>query len=137
MGDFNPSAAAFRTQAKNRMTANVRSDLAGWVRQLQDAPDQVLRVGDIVDKKELMTSKELFVYYDAEGRSKKTANGLGRELSSAGIRQAYDGRTIKLKDGSCHRYYVIRNQEYWVCNDNHDTLTEYLNDFAKKKGRKY
>jgi len=39
---------------------------------------------------------------------------MGRELSKAGFRQAYDGRPIKLADGSYNRYYIVRNLEKWI-----------------------
>lgn len=114
VGDFNPAGPAMRTSAKERMTATVRSDLAAWVRQLRSVPQQVLRLGEIEVKKDLFTTKELLTFYDPEQRTGTTANGLGRELSRAGIRQVMGGSPVRLSDGSQARYYAVRNAEKWL-----------------------
>ena len=96
------------------MIANVQSDLAGWVRSLMAAPDHVLRVGDLVVDKDLFTSKELLQFYDPTGKTGTTANGLGRELARAGIRQVCNGRPVRLADGSQARYYAVRRPDTWL-----------------------
>lgn len=111
---FNPSAPAMRTRAKDRMTQNTQSDLASWVRTLRSNPAQVLRLGEIEIKKDLFTSSELIELYDPERRTGTTANGLGRELSRAGIRQICDGAPIRLKDGTLKRLYAVRNDAKWL-----------------------
>lgn len=111
---FNPSAPAFKTLAKERMTTNVQSDLASWVRMLKTNPDQVLRVGDIVASRDLFTSKELLEFYDPTGRTGTTANGVGRELARAGVRQVLNGRPIRLSDGFQARYYAVRQPDRWL-----------------------
>ncbi len=140
LGDFNPSATAFKTLAKERMTTNVQSDLASWVRQLKTTPDQVLRVGDIVVTKDLFTSKELLDFYDPSGRTGTTANGVGRELSRAGVRQAVDGRPLRLTDGFQARYYVVRNADFWL-RSGALAMTKHLDDWGAHlpvtKGPKY
>lgn len=110
---FNPAAPPFGTHAKARMLAAGQSDLASWVRQLLHAPEDVLRVGEVAIEKDLLTNKELLLLYDPEGRTRVTANGLGRELSRAGVRQVYDGRPLRGPDGQQARYYAIRNAEKW------------------------
>ena len=124
---FNPAARAFKTQAKERMINNVMSDLGAWVRQLRDAPLHTLRVGDIVVDKDLMTSKELLMFYDSDRTTKTTANGLGRELSRAEFRQVCKGKPIKLKDGSQNRYYIIKNQDLWL-NAERPDIINYLEE---------
>lgn len=114
MGDFDPSSPAFRTSAKERMIANVQSDLATWVRSLLAIPDSVLRVGDIPLSKDLFTAKELLHIYNPLGSGNLTANGMGRELSRAGIHQVASGMPLRLKDGSQGRYYAVRNPESWL-----------------------
>lgn len=134
LGDFNPAAPAFRTAAKERMIANVQSDLAGWVRQLIAAPDHVLRVGEMVVDKDLFTSKELLQFYDPSGRTGTTANGLGRELARAGVRQVCNGRPVRLADGSQSRYYAIRNADKWLTTTP-QAVVKYLDDWMKKQSR--
>ena len=141
LGEFNPAAPAFKTAAKERMIANVQSDLAGWVRQLLATPDHVLRVGELVIDKDLFTSKELLQFYDPSGKTGTTANGLGRELARAGIRQVSNGRPIRLADGSQGRYYAVRNVDNWMKSQPQAAVV-HLDDWHKKqsggqKGSKY
>ena len=114
LGDFNPKGAAFKTAARDRMITNVQSDLGGWCRQLLATPDHVLKIGSVSIKKDLFTSKELLAFYDDGSGKTVTANGLGRELARIGVRQVYDGKPVKLSDGSQYRYYIIRNPTKWM-----------------------
>lgn len=125
IGDFNPSAPACRTAAKERMIANVQSDLAGWVRQLLATPEFILRVGEIALTSDLYTSKELLQIYDPSGKTGTTANGLGRELARAGVRQVCGGKPIRAPDGSQGRYYAVRHMDYWLTAST-SLVTEHL-----------
>jgi hypothetical protein len=113
LGDFNPAAPACKTMAKERMITNMQSDLASWVRMLMATPEMVLRLGDIRIDKDLFTSAELLQLYDPIGKTGTTANGLGRELARAGVRQVVNGRPLRLADGHQARYYVVRNSTQW------------------------
>lgn len=135
--DFNPSAPAFKTAAKERMIANVQSDLGAWVRTLMLTPDFILKVGEVRINKDLFTSKELLLLYDPDNRTGTTANGLGRELSRAGIRQVMNGRPVKLPDGSQVRLYAVKKPEVWLTATPQE-IVEHLNSEKKdKKSRKY
>lgn len=135
LGDFNPAAPAFKTLAKERMITNVQSDLAGWVRQLMATPDHVLKVGEITLDKDLLTSKELLQFYDPMGKTGTTANGLGRELSRAGMHQVFGGKPIRLPDGSQGRYYAVRNRDEWdQATGQH--IAEYLSKWETKQNIK-
>lgn len=114
LGDFSPTDHAFRTAAKERMIDTVRSDLAGWVRDLVATPDYMLRVGDISIPKDLFTSKELLQLYDPLGNTRVTANGVGRELTRAKVRQVCNGAPIRLSDGSQARFFALRNVAKWL-----------------------
>lgn len=114
VGTFNPSAPAMRTHAKDRMTSNTQSDLASWVRTLKGQPDQVLRVGEMLLGKDLFTAQELLELYDPERRTGTTANGLGRELSRAGVRQINDGDMVRIASGKLERLYAVRNPDHWL-----------------------
>jgi hypothetical protein len=141
LGDFNPAAPAFKTAAKERMIANVQSDLAGWVRQLMATPDHVLRVGEVCVTKELFASKELLQFYDPSGKTGTTANGLGRELARAGLHQICNGKPIRLADGSQNRYYAVRNTDFWMMQTTPQAAIKHLEDWGKmatgKKNSKY
>ena len=136
LGPFNPAAPAFRTAAKERMIANVQSDLAGWVRQLLIMPDHILRLGDMVITKDLFTTKELLQFYDPTGHTGTTANGLGRELSRAGFRQVYQGKPVRMPDGVQSRFYAIRNSEKWI-NKDPAAIVAHLTEKTVKKVAKY
>ena len=115
LGDFNPAAAAFKTAARARMIETVQSDVGGWCRQLRDNPDHILRVGDIAVQRDLFSNQELLEgFYDKMGKTRVTANGLGRALKDAGFRQVNNGTAIKLSDGSLARYYAVRHAEQWL-----------------------
>lgn len=131
-GDFNPAAPAFKTAAKERMIANVQSDLAGWVRNLLATPDHILRVGEIVLDKDLFTSKELLQFYDPAGKTGTTANGLGRELARAGVRQVSGGKPVRLTDGSQGRYYAVRKQDEWLASQP-QLIAKHLETWTKKQ----
>lgn len=111
---FNPFAAALRTQARERMLADIQSDLGGWVRQLLAAPEALLKVGEAPLTQDLFTSKELLALYDPLGKTGTTANGLGRELRRAGVQPVCGGAPLKLGDGSQARYYPVRGRERWL-----------------------
>lgn len=109
---FNPAAPAMRTEAKERMIADVRSDLGAWVSHLLGEPEIVLKVGDIPLVSDLYTNKELLALYDPSGKTGTTANGLGRELRRVGINYALGGKVIRTKTGA-DRYYIVRNAAKW------------------------
>ena len=136
LNGWNPAAPAFKTAAKERMINNVRSDLAGWVRNLQAVPDHVLKVGEIVVKKDLFTNKELLQFYDPEGRTGCTANGLGRELARAGVQQVCGGRPIRLPDGSQNRYYALRNIETWAKANSAAAIEHLSGKIVKQEAKK-
>lgn len=110
---FNPAARARETLAKKRMIADGRSDIGEWVAKLKEDPDQVLRLGTMKVPGDLMTNKQLLLMYDPEGKSKVTANGLGRELRKRGFQYALGGASIKTPLNH-DRYYVVRNHAHWA-----------------------
>lgn len=113
LGDFNPSAPARRTLAKEQMTADGKSDLGNWVHRLRLEPDSVLRIGQVVVPGDLFTTGELLAVYDPTGVKRVTANGLGRELRRASVPRANRGMPIRGPTGT-DRYYIIRNHPKWI-----------------------
>lgn len=139
ISDFKPFAPAFMTQAKQRMIENVRSDLGSWVRQLKTNATYIMENSLIKFNKDLLTTQQILTMYDPDRMGRVTANGMGRELSKAGFRQAYGGRQIKLSDGSYNRYYIVRNLDNWI----HAGLSEIKDHLegeikeVKKSSKKY
>lgn len=132
---FNPAAPAFRTEAKERMIADVRSDLGEWVNMLLTNPEEILKIGQIALHHDMFTNKELLALYDPEGRSKVTANGLGRELRRVGVHYALGGNTIKTKK-EVNRFYVVRNKDKWETAKLAEIQT-HLNDAPVPMAKKY
>lgn len=130
LGGFLFSGRAPTTAAKERMIADGKSDLASWVESLLRDPPAHLKVGKIVLEQDLFTSKELLALYDPSGQGKVTANGVGRELKRAGVRQAWDGRTI-FANGRIDRYYILRNEDKWI-NANPTELRAHIDGFKEK-----
>lgn len=110
VSDFNPSGHAPRTSAKEDMIESGRSDLAMWVAALQEAPDSVLRLGDVVIDRALWTTSELHAVYDPEKRGRVTVNGLSRELKRAGVLKAYKGMPVPTSQGP-QKLWIIRDKE--------------------------
>ena len=134
--DFNPASPAYKTAAKDRMINTGRSDLASWVRQLQDSPDEVLMLGEMSLKKDLYTSKELLELYDPTGHTGTTANGLARELSRAGFRQVLEGRPIKV-NGHQVRLFAVRNTEDWLAQTGMTRIVKHVEKETFKKEDKF
>ena len=113
LGNFNPVAAALRTDARSRMIHDMKSDISEWVARLISDTDNVLRVGRATMSGDLFTSHDLLRVYDPEERHSVTANGLARELRRAGVPQACSGNSIKTKSGQ-KRLYILRNLDKWA-----------------------
>ena len=113
LGDFNPSAPAFKTIAKTRMIQNNKSDLAAWVETLLENPDAILRSGDVIYQRDLWTSKELLHFYDPEGKTRCTPKAIGNALAQAMCRPLCENKPLRLSNGIQGRYYAIRNFEKW------------------------
>lgn len=113
LGDFNPAARAPLTTAKERMIADGQSDLGSWVRQLLADPDPILKIGHVSVTRDLFTNAELLQLYDPSGKTKVTANGLGRELRRAGAEPLNEGRPVRV-GGALARFYPVRNGSAWA-----------------------
>lgn len=114
LGDFDPHGAALVTAAKLEMIAAGHSDLASWVRKLLATPDAVLKLGTTPLPGDLWANSDLLHLYDPGGRTRVTANGLGRELRRAGARYAAGGTALRLPDGAQVRAYCVRNAGTWA-----------------------
>jgi len=112
--DFNPSAHAPKTHAKDRMIAATKGDAGSWVHELKTYPDQILCLGDMRHMRDLYSSRELLSMYERDHpNSRVTAVGLGRQLSAAGFAQVYKGQPLQGPSGRMERFFAVRNMEYW------------------------
>jgi hypothetical protein len=114
LSGFNPKAPAFRTPAKDRLIVNLRSDLGSWVRDFIADADQVLRESGAPADLDLFTTKQLLQIYDPYSKTGVTANGMGRALSNAGVKQAVGGNPIRVGGVVAARYYIVKNPNLWV-----------------------
>ena len=136
LGDFNPSAPARRTIAKDQMTADTRSDLGEWVHKLRQDPDMVLRVGEMAIPGDLFTSGELLGIYDPTDTRRVTANGLSRELRRAGVPRANQGLPLRGAKG-IDRYYIVRNAERWLKAPPAELTAQLLAQVGGARAKKY
>jgi hypothetical protein len=93
-------------------------------------------VGEMTIPGDLFTNHQLLQFYDPEGRTGTTANGLGRELRRSGINQVCQGKPIKTPEG-LERLYIIRNHNKWVVVDDPKEVIKHLAEINKKKVAKY
>lgn len=110
---FNPYAPALKTQARELMIADTRSDLGEWVAQLMQDPDNVLQIAGVKLKGDLYTSAELLKVYDPDGKNLAKANGVTRALRAAGVVQPHKGQYIRT-NGGIARYFAVRNGDKWA-----------------------
>lgn len=112
LGTFNPSAPAYASAAKQRMIADSKSDLGAWCSLLAQAPDTLLKIGDIELEADLYSSKQLLELYDPMEKTRVSAQGMGTNLKKVGLRQVCNGAPLRVS-GSQDRYYAVRNVEKW------------------------
>lgn len=135
LGDFNPAAPALKTLAREKMIADVKSDLGAWVARLMLEPDRVLVCGEISLKKDLYSNRELLALYDPTGQTGTKAPGLGRELRRSGVPQACKGAPVHTPFGQ-ERLYIVRNKEKWV-KANRSEVLSHISKLDKLKEKKF
>lgn len=128
LGDFDPTAPALKTAARDNMVLDVKSDLGGWVARLLKDPNNMLRMGELTLQSDLYTNKQLLALYDPTNRTNTTANGLGRELRRAGVQHVLRGAQVRTEDG-LDRYYILRNIDKWLA----ATLTDVKKHLAEQQ----
>lgn len=112
--NFNPAAPPPRTSAKDRMVRSSKGELAAWVQDLRELPDQILRFGQMRHTRDMFTSQELLdMYKQAHPEAKASSVGMGRALSQAGFPQVDNGQPIFGADGKQGRYFIVRNVGKW------------------------
>lgn len=142
--DFDAQGPAMQTQAKKLMAEDSLSDLGAWVRRLRNDPDSVLKLGPVPLEGELWSNPELLHLYDPEGKTRVTANGLGRELRRAGFLPACGGMPIRTRSLGQTRLYAIRGDgQKWmqvaarVAVEHYDSTRGEAKDPAAPKRKKF
>ncbi len=113
---FHPNAPAFKSAARDRMIADIQSEMGSWVREVM-APGAThfpSVAGDPLPiGRDLYTAGDLLTIYDPLDKKKVTATGLGKEFKRAGAFQVCNGAPLRLKDGAQVRLYCLRNGDTW------------------------
>lgn len=118
--EFNPFGHAPRTLAKERMIAATKSEAGSWVFDLQNYPDQILRMGQMRFTRDIFSSRELLALYERDvPNGKMTVGGMGRALSAAGFMQVMGGQPIMNPNTQkVERMFAVRNLHEWKnCKD--------------------
>lgn len=105
---FNPRAEALRTDSRQEMIEDMRSDLSTWIREVLARPDDMLGKGT----GDLWTSKELLAYYDPDHSKRTTTSTIGRELKRARVPRPQN-RVINTALGTV-RLAIVRNFKKWI-----------------------
>ena len=113
LGDFNPYVAPPLTVAKQAMIEAVRSDLDVWLDELLADPDAKLRLGAVVLKRDLYTTRELTAFYAHEMTGRQPAVTSVANALGARFKQVNNGKQIKI-DGHPTRLWAIRNAARWL-----------------------
>ena len=130
------TSKALRTQAKERMTLEAKSDVAAFVERLKTDPGGTLRMDGVAMVHDLYTNRQLLRLYDPGERTRVTANGLGRELRRAGFEQVLDRRSVR-SAAFVGRYYIVRNRERWAQASRADVIKHLQGeDRVTKKARR-
>ena len=140
---FNPAAHAYKTRARDKLIAVVKSDLGQWVESLRRKPDELLIVGKLRLTGDLFTARELRAIYDPlEIQKHLTPGGVSRELMRAGFTHVGDGERYSASDGRQEQFFVVRNVAKWFKAKPADILNhiarKYRNlEFYTEEAKKY
>lgn len=134
---FNPKARPPVTTGKVEMTELAKSDIALWISELKQEPDNVLRIGDAKLQSDLYTAISLLELYRQRGDSLVRVNGMARELKKAKVPQANGGNPVKTSDGKRQRFYIIRNEKKWTKATLEDTIKHIDNTQGRAGKDKY
>ena len=113
---FSPTAAPPMTQAKEAMIKSGHTSSRDFANALRSTPDYWLRVGSVIGKGYLFTSRELLpllLVWDPKSQVK--AKGLAEDLKAVGFKQLKQlrwGLPGLPETQDC--FWVIRNEDVWL-----------------------
>jgi hypothetical protein len=110
---FNPMAEAPRTQARKEMIDAGKSEHAAWISELQEFPDNKLRLGDVVLPYSLFTVEDLLLLYQPDDGSVRrryavTAKAFAGAMKEAGFKQCCCGAAVETIKGKKQRVWIVR-----------------------------
>ena len=120
LGNFNPKSPAPDSAAKTDMIALSKSDLDLSVTTLVENPDEVLRLGETVIERDLMTVAELAGFLHFPDARTISVIALSKALRRAGFRM----RIVKTCDGT-KRLWAIRNVRRWSTAEANQWVAHY------------
>jgi hypothetical protein len=115
LSGFNPNACAPMTQSKLDMIDLSRTELETWVRELPENVENVIRnsgVGGYGTRPvTLFTAQDLLALWKADGpdgtKKKEGYAAMVKALRSAGFKQGYQGKQVRLKKLGRQRLWVV------------------------------
>jgi hypothetical protein len=108
---WQPTQHAPVTSSKQEMISTGRSDVANWVANLREFPDDVLQVAGRKMPYKLWATKELHALYDPSGTGKVSVNGLARELRRGGFKKVFRNMPVLTERGGGQRLWAVRDRE--------------------------
>ena len=112
--DFNPTAPAPWTHAKDVMIDQGKSDIGRFVAMAMLDPEQAEKVYGVPAGVELFTVAELFKYYDPRRERRATEKAMSLELQKQNAAKVLSGKQVKIDGLGQVRIYALRSRERWV-----------------------
>lgn len=112
--DFNPTAAAPWTRAKDVMIDQNKSDVGRFVAMAMLDPEQAERVYGLPAGVDLFTVAELFKFYDPRRERRATEKAVSLELQKQNATKVLYGKQVKVDGLGQVRIYALRNRERWA-----------------------
>ena len=109
MKGFDPHDHVPDTKAKRDMESTMRSDLSSWVRQLRDAPNEIL--GNYLF--DIASASTLLSLYLGSSNKNTRLGQMHAELQRQKVLAVNNGATIRTPSGSRQALYIIRDAERW------------------------
>lgn len=117
LGNFDPFAHPPVTESKQEMWRDSRSDLALWLINLRESPDEFLKLGNTQYSCDLWLPNELLRLYDPGSLKNLSLNAFSRELKRLGFIQVAQGKQVFVPGEGPLRLYAMRRQGHW-CSKN-------------------
>jgi hypothetical protein len=118
---FNPRQRAPMTEAKQQMAGMSGTNADVIVREMVDAPDLYLKIGEAAVGRDLFLLRELLDILDPAKQHRLDLAGLKRALARAGIKSL---EPTRLPQGVA-RLYAVRSQDKWKAASHAERLAEY------------
>lgn len=133
---YSPQVKPPTTSAKLDMIDDSRGELNSWLIELMRFPDQVLRMGDIPQKRDLYTAGELVMLFDLERKGRPvTANSMSRNAKLV-FPMICNGKKIRIGD-EVLKLFIVRNKDKWAKASMKQVITHRTTGESEKREKKY